>query len=1237
MKRVVIFLVSLSFSACSLPSLKRSPLDFLAFLRIFSGSQGQTIGGVVSGLLPNTSVTLTNGNDTITVSSDGNFTFPTRVNTGQNYNVSLTTNGVGLTCTIANEQGVVQNSPVTNVSVTCGIGPGFYEVGVNVSGLSGALSVQNNAAETLNFSSSGFIKFTTIQPTGSNYAITITSQPVGTVCSFDNPSLSFGTVATTNVTVFITCVTGYIVSGNLFATTGANLGPNLINRRTAVKTLAGSFPTNIGGGGPIAGPAVPSATASAARFNSPAMLATDTNFIYVADNANGVIRKIDKVTGTTTILAGGNTGGGITCPGTVTTNCLDGVGTAAQFNGIVGLTTNGNNLFVLELLGNRIRVVNLATAAVSTFAGSGSAGGADNASGMLATFTNPTWITQHNGMIYVVDRNNCTIRTVNPVTTAVSTLAGAAGSCSFANNPVGTNARFVSPIGIVGLGTYLYVTDVGLGGGYKIRRIALTGTNAVDTIAGDGVQASTDGFGTSAQFNDPHGITTDGTNLFISEWLGHRIRHLDLTTNKVTTLVGSTSGYADNATGTGLLNFPGYITNDGQTVYIADQGNHSIRLLEPAEILHYSFDGNANDSIGSNHGTILGSPILKSDENAISNGAYEFNGSSDSINSSGLVSQKTNDITFSAWVLSYTNQTNQFILYNGLGGVDGYGVKIDPSGSLRITVGATDGPSTAMKLPLNRWTHVAVRRLGNTWKIFFNGVPDVSGFALNPTQPPLSATLKVGDDGTSTFFKGKISRVQFFNAALDDDAIQKLAIQVPSGLISYYPLNGNGKDYGNFLNDLTLNFITNTNDRNGFPNSAMLFNGTTSYLQKINPNGLPTAQASRTICAWFKTSTNIGQYIVSFGTPINSTGNGLVVNSPIVGMFGWNNDANVLPPHEEVTNQWIHLCGVYNDTTLIADVYENGTLRISEFKNTWSTGISASLDIGRLITATGYFNGLIDDVRIYNRTLSVSEIRALSGPFPTQVSSFSQTPASSSLKFFLLPESAIEGPGGCLGSTNCVTYWLDRSGNNFHVSQAGAPSQPTYNATGIGGFPGIRFHESNATYLSASCVPELTSSSNTIFVMYNDLNPVGNDGIFHNGKKLLYLTDIGPGPIPDDTISLFDLQLNNVKLFTTSAYGIQNENILMSLDFNGTVGNVYKNGSAVASSSIPGTAYDCLTNDLSIGRYLYGGVYPFNGDYLDGHIGDFIYYDQVLSTSDRELVQCYLSSKYKKIVSHPCP
>ncbi|TGK88263.1 concanavalin [Leptospira bourretii] len=1236
MKRLTLPLVFFFLSSCGLPSLVRDPLEFLAFLRFFTGSQftGHSIGGAVSGLLPGTSVTLTNNQESVTVAADGNFTFPTKLSSGQNYNVSFVTNGAGLTCSIANAQGVVQNSNITNISITCGIGANFYEVGVNVSGLSGTITVQNNGAETLNIATNGLTKFTTLNSTGSNYAVTLTAWPAGTICSFDDPTLTVGTMAAANVTIFITCVNGYVVGGNIHPTAGSDLGTNLIGRKTFLKTIAGSFPINAGGGGAITGGAVASATASLARFNGPNMITADSNFVYLADSANAVIRKIDKSNGTTTILAGGNSGGGTVCPGTVTTNCRDGVGTAAEFNGIAGLTNDGNNLFVLESSGRRIRKVNLATSVVSTFAGSGNAAAADNTSGILASFNNPSWISLFNGNLYVVDRGNCTIRIINPITTAVSTLAGGPTLCSFANDPVGTNARFVSPIAVVGLGSYLYVTDIGVGGGHKVRRIALAGTNPVDTIAGDGVQASTDGIGTLAQFNDPHGLTTDGTNLFISEWSGHKIRHLNLTTNNVTTLVGSGSGYSDNTGGNGLLNFPGYLLSDGQNIYIADTGNHSLRRIEPSEVLRYTFDGNTNDSIGTNHGTIAGSPTQTTDENALANGAYELHGGGEFIQSTSdvLSPQISDNLTISAWVFPAGGVGSQFIFYNGQGGTDGFGLNFASSGSSRtlsVSLGAV-GPSgnTTARLPLNQWSHVVLQRSYPNWKIYINGLQDPLVFTTNPNLP--TGTFKVGDAGNGFYYKGKVSDVRFFKGAIDDESIRRMAVQIPAGLVTYYPFNGNTKDYGTEKNDLSVTGAAPTSDRSGNPNSAYLFNGA-SFMQKLSPTGLPMATDPRTICGWFNKTSTFGEYIVGYGSFINSQGNGLVVSDTVTGMFGVSDDVTIF--HEGFRNQWMHLCGTYNSGNV--EVYENGVLRVSTSMPTWSTVAGPSLEVGRRLDGAGQFSGVLDEIRIYNRVLSLSEIRTLSGAYPTQVSTWNQIPASSSLKFFLMPEAASFGPGACSGGSNCIGIVDDRSGNGFHVSQGTGSQQPIFSATGINGSKGLRYSNTAGTVLSRACVPELNTVANTIFAVFNDLDGGGSDGLFQNGAfgtgKILYLPD-GPG----NRLSLFDQIGNTSRLISNANYSSVNEITLMSLDYNGTSGNIYKGGAVEASSSFGAPAYNCGGGNLDIGRFYYGGLPPFDGDYLDGFMGDLIYYDQALSTSDREIVECYLSNKYSLPVSHSC-
>jgi len=88
----------------------------------------------------------------------------------------------------------------------------------------------------------------------------------------------------------------------------------------------------------------------------------------------------------------------------------------------------------------------------------------------------------------------------------------------------GTAARFSAPNGITTDGTNLYVTDTG---NSTIRKIVIS-TGVVTTLAGSsaGSSGSTDGTGTSARFYSPYGITTDGTNLYVADTFNHTIRKI---------------------------------------------------------------------------------------------------------------------------------------------------------------------------------------------------------------------------------------------------------------------------------------------------------------------------------------------------------------------------------------------------------------------------------------------------------------------------------------------------------------------------------------------------------------------------------------------------------------------------------------------------------------------------------------------------------------------------------------
>src|SRR5262249_37175817 len=119
--------------------------------------------------------------------------------------------------------------------------------------------------------------------------------------------------------------------------------------------------------------------AADARFNFPAGLASDgAGNLYVADRNNHSVRKIVLQPGAVPPLAGGPVGP------------ADGVGAAAQFRAPADLVFDGlGNLYVSDIEGYTIRKIVLATATVSTLAGSDKAGGNTDGVGTAARFRGP--------------------------------------------------------------------------------------------------------------------------------------------------------------------------------------------------------------------------------------------------------------------------------------------------------------------------------------------------------------------------------------------------------------------------------------------------------------------------------------------------------------------------------------------------------------------------------------------------------------------------------------------------------------------------------------------------------------------------------------------------------------------------------------------------------------------------------------------------------------------------------
>lgn len=310
-----------------------------------------------------------------------------------------------------------------------------------------------------------------------------------------------------------------------------------------------------------------------ARFNVPAFIASDGTYLYVTDAGNNAIRKIALTTGGVTTLAGSLTGAsGVT----------DGIGTSALFNDPRGIVSDGTNLYIADAGNNNIRKIVIATGMVTTLAGStAGASGVADAIGTTALFNFPIGITKLGTNLYVSDSSNYTIRKIDLTTNAVTTLAGLAGTPGYTTGLSGSSARFTVPTGLTTDGTDLFVADAY---NYDIRKVNVT-TALVSIVAGGyfvNGYGSTDGTGTSARFNIPFGITTNGTNLYVADTYNHTVRNIVIASQVVTTLAGTAgaSGVTDGTATSARFYKPSGIIYVNGALYVADSGNNSIRKIQ---------------------------------------------------------------------------------------------------------------------------------------------------------------------------------------------------------------------------------------------------------------------------------------------------------------------------------------------------------------------------------------------------------------------------------------------------------------------------------------------------------------------------------------------------------------------------------------------------------------------------------------------------------------------------------
>jgi len=162
----------------------------------------------------------------------------------------------------------------------------------------------------------------------------------------------------------------------------------------------------------------------------------------------------------------------------------------------------------------------------------------------------------------------------------------------------------------------------------------------------------------------------------------------------------------------------------------------------------------------------------------------------------------------------------------------------------------------------------------------------------------------------------------------------------------------------------------------GMVGGAIVFEGDGDYVEIGNPADWPAGRAPRSMCAWLRTEdlTATWHFAVSYGSPATSQAMFIGLNGTALYGGGYGDDVYVSDFWE--IGVWHHIALTYDGTT--ARLYADGIEMTSAAKN-WNL-VRSQARMGQQVNDLNEFwDGAVDDVRIYNQALSPEEVAAVAG------------------------------------------------------------------------------------------------------------------------------------------------------------------------------------------------------------------------------------------------------------------
>ncbi|MFC1504548.1 LamG-like jellyroll fold domain-containing protein, partial [Spirochaetota bacterium] len=256
-----------------------------------------------------------------------------------------------------------------------------------------------------------------------------------------------------------------------------------------------------------------------------------------------------------------------------------------------------------------------------------------------------------------------------------------------------------------------------------------------------------------------------------------------------------------------------------------------------------------------------------------------------------------------------------------------------------------------------------------------------------------------------------------------------IVVEEDTGLVGYYPFNGNANDESGTGNHGTLtNGVTITNDRYEAGNSAYLFDGTDDYILVPHDVSLDIT-GEGTWGAWIYlhsfTNNSVRHILSKFGGGAGERQYILQIErEKVIGIaIRKSDDSDFVFCSNSTTfplNRWTHVAATYDkNVNPSLRLFQDGLLVRSN--NLYSGDLQTGANIDFKISSDLYpYDGMIDEGRVYNRALSVDEIKALAAK-PTILiteSGTSYTNGGAAFNFGITNA----------GESNTVTFYITNTG-----------------------------------------------------------------------------------------------------------------------------------------------------------------------------------------------------------------